>query len=85
MVSLVRNRHQTAAPTTAPMTPAPATAVWAGGGEGTRKRSRNRTGRTKRLVSQPFSSAHRASARSGFTTTGWPTASSIGMSVAESE
>ena len=67
----------TAANVAAPM------AVWRGGGMGTRSRSGTpwRNCRT----SQPRSAATRARSRSGLTANGWPTASSIGMSVAESE
>ncbi len=39
----------------------------------------------KILISHPRSLAVFASSRSGFTATGWPTASSMGRSVIESE
>ena len=45
-------------------------------------RSRRRTGWVKFTTSHSRSLASRASTRSGFTATGWPTASIIGMSVA---
>src|SRR5207237_6470780 len=77
-----RRFHHNAATPPATSAVAP-TAVGAGGGVGTR--SRSRTGRSNLRTSHPRSRATRANSRSGLTTTGWPTASSIGRSVAESE
>jgi hypothetical protein len=47
-------------------------------------RSRRGTPRENLRTSQLRARAARSSSRSGFTATGWPTASSIGISVAES-
>ena len=51
----------------------------------TAARSRKRTGLLNSRTSHPRPLAVRANDRSGFTATGWPTDSSIGRSVAESE
>jgi hypothetical protein len=74
-----------AIPTMAAPTP---TAVPATTGRAGVRRPANRlcsdTGRLNVSTGQPRCTASRRSARSGFTAVGWPTASSIGTSVAES-
>src|SRR5699024_8465879 len=77
-----RRPHQAApAAATAPMpTPAAVTAVRDGVG----RRARSDTGWSNVSDGQPRCTPSRRNARSGFTTVGWPTASSSGMSLIES-
>ncbi len=53
--------------------------------DGVGNRARSGTGSLKVSTGQPRCAATLRSARSGFTTVGWPTASSSGRSVIESE
>src|SRR5271169_5092082 len=53
--------------------------------DGAEMRSRSDTGRENSNTGQSRADASRRRARSGLTTLGWPTTSSIGMSVIESE
>src|SRR3954447_494232 len=76
-----RCRAYQASPTTAAPTPTAAPVTTGVGGP---KRARIGTGRVNSRIGQSRSAAALRSARSGLTTGGWPTASSIGRSVIES-
>src|SRR5918997_3043795 len=74
-------RATIAVPTVAAIAPPPTAA---GPGAGVGARSRNGTRWVNRRTSHPAVFAARSSSRSGLTAMAWPTASSIGRSVAES-
>src|SRR4029450_3848419 len=76
------NQRAATAAISAARTAPPPRAACRGAGIGTL--SRSGTLWVNRRISHPLALAARRSSASGLTTTGWPTASSIGRSVAES-